>query len=34
MVDRVLALHQSKCSTAATLAGAVAVSWTADIEEG
>jgi hypothetical protein len=33
-VDRVLASHQSKCPTAATLAGAVAVSWTADIEEG
>jgi hypothetical protein len=34
MVDRVLASHQSKCPTAATLTGAVAVSWTADIREG
>jgi uncharacterized OsmC-like protein len=32
-VDRALARHQEKCPTAATLKGAVAVSWTADIEE-
>jgi len=32
-VDRALAKHQEKCPTAATLKGAVAVSWTADIEE-
>ena len=32
-VDRALARHQEKCPTAATLAGAVAVSWTAEIEE-
>jgi hypothetical protein len=33
VVDRALASHQSKCPTAASLAGAVAVSWTADIRE-
>lgn len=32
-VDRALERHQSKCPTAATLAGAVEVRWTADIEE-
>lgn len=32
-VDRALARHQEKCPTAASLAGAVAVSWTADITE-
>jgi organic hydroperoxide reductase OsmC/OhrA len=32
-VDRALASHQSKCPTAASLAGSVAVSWTADVEE-
>jgi hypothetical protein len=32
-VDRALASHQSKCPTAATLAGAVSVTWSADIEE-
>ena len=32
-VDRALARHQEKCPTAASLRGAVAVSWTADIEE-
>ncbi len=32
-VDRALARHQDKCPTAATLKGAVAVSWTADITE-
>jgi hypothetical protein len=33
-VDRALAKHQEKCPTAATLAGCVSVSWSADIEEG
>jgi hypothetical protein len=33
VVDRALTSHQSKCPTAATLAGAVAVSWTADVQE-
>jgi organic hydroperoxide reductase OsmC/OhrA len=33
VVDRALARHQEKCPTAASLTGAVAVSWTADIEE-
>ena len=32
-VDRALAKHQEKCPTAATLRGAVRVSWTAEIEE-
>jgi uncharacterized OsmC-like protein len=32
-VERALARHQEKCPTAASLAGAVAVSWTAEIEE-
>jgi len=32
-VDRALARHQEKCPTAATLKPAVAVSWTAEIEE-
>lgn len=32
-VDRALATHQDKCPTAQSLKGAVAVSWTADIEE-
>jgi uncharacterized OsmC-like protein len=32
-VERALARHQEKCPTAATLAGAVEVSWTADIRE-
>jgi organic hydroperoxide reductase OsmC/OhrA len=32
-VDRALARHQEKCPTAASLQGAVAVSWTAEIEE-
>ena len=31
--ERALARHQSKCPTANTLDGSVAVSWTADIEE-
>ena len=30
-VDRALARHQEKCPTAATLAGSVGVSWTAEI---
>lgn len=33
VVDRALAKHQDKCPTAATLKPAVAVSWTAEIEE-
>lgn len=33
VVDRALARHQEKCPTAATLRGAVAVRWTADIVE-
>ena len=32
-VDRALAKHQEKCPTAGTLHGAVAVSWTAEIDE-
>jgi organic hydroperoxide reductase OsmC/OhrA len=32
-VDRALAKHQEKCPTAASLKGAVAVSWTAEITE-
>ncbi len=32
-VDRALETHQAKCPTAQSLAGAVQVSWTADIEE-
>ena len=32
-VERALSRHQAKCPTANTLHGAVAVSWTADIEE-
>lgn len=32
-VDRTLARHASKCPTARSLAGAIEVSWTADIEE-
>ena len=32
-VDRALGRHQEKCPTAATLKGAVAVHWTAEIEE-
>lgn len=34
VVDRALAKHQDKCPTAATLAGAVRVSWTAEFVEG
>lgn len=33
VVDWALELHQSKCPTAATLRGAVDISWTAEIEE-
>ena len=33
VVDRALASHQSKCPSAQSLAGAVRVSWTADITE-
>jgi len=32
-VDRALAKHQQRCPTAASLEGAVAVSWTAEIDE-
>lgn len=32
-VERALAKHQDKCPTAATLKGAVALSWTAEISE-
>jgi organic hydroperoxide reductase OsmC/OhrA len=32
-VDRALAKHQEKCPTAASLKGAVAMSWTAEITE-
>ncbi|MGQ0562914.1 MAG: OsmC family protein [Gemmatimonadota bacterium] len=32
-VDRLLAKHQSKCPTAASLAPAIEVTWTADIAE-
>ncbi len=33
VVDRALARHLEKCPTAMSLRGAVAVTWTADIEE-
>jgi len=32
-VDRALATHQAKCPTAQSLAAAVAITWSADIEE-
>ena len=32
-VDRALAKHQEKCPTARSLTGAVAVSWSAEIED-
>lgn len=32
-VERVLERHVSKCPTAQSLRGAVAVSWEADVEE-
>lgn len=32
-VDRALSRHQEKCSTAVSLAAAIAISWTADITE-
>jgi uncharacterized OsmC-like protein len=32
-VDRALARHREKCPTARSLAGAVAVEWSADIRE-
>jgi len=32
-VDRALARHQEKCPTAASLKGAVAIHWTAEIDE-
>jgi uncharacterized OsmC-like protein len=33
-VDRLLEKHGEKCPTAASLKGAVEVTWSADIEEG
>lgn len=33
VVDRALAKHKAKCPTAASLEGAVKLSWTAEIEE-
>ncbi len=33
-VDRALARHQQKCPTAVSLAPAVRITWTAEIEEG
>lgn len=33
VVDRALERHVSKCPSAKTLEGAVAVTWTADIQE-
>lgn len=33
LVDRALERHQEKCPTAATLEGAVEISWSAKIEE-
>ena len=32
-VDRALARHQEKCPTATSLAAAIAITWTAAIEE-
>ncbi|HET7585072.1 MAG TPA: hypothetical protein VFK13_09195 [Gemmatimonadaceae bacterium] len=32
-VERALSRHQEKCPTAASLAAAVRISWTADIQE-
>ena len=32
-LDRALARHQEKCPTAASLQGAISVSWTATIDE-
>jgi hypothetical protein len=32
-VDRALARHQEKCPTAVSLASAVRITWTAEIEE-
>jgi len=32
-VDRALATHDDKCPTAASLKGAVEVTWSVDIEE-
>lgn len=33
-VDRALSRHQEKCPTATSLAAAVGIRWTAEIEEG
>lgn len=32
-VERALSRHQEKCPTAASLAGAIDIRWTADVEE-
>jgi organic hydroperoxide reductase OsmC/OhrA len=32
-VDRALARHRDKCPTAQSLAGSIAVDWTADVSE-
>ncbi|HEX9632078.1 MAG TPA: hypothetical protein VGA02_06395 [Gemmatimonadales bacterium] len=34
VVDRALGSHAEKCPTAASLKGAVEVTWTADVTEG
>ena len=34
VVERALARHQEKCSTAMSLAAAVRIGWRAEIEEG
>ena len=33
LVDRALAKHQEKCPTAVSLASAIRISWTAEIDE-
>lgn len=33
VVERALASHQTKCPTAASLRGAVEITWSADIDE-
>jgi uncharacterized OsmC-like protein len=33
VVDRALGRHQEKCPTARSLEGAVAINWTAEVEE-
>lgn len=34
LVDKALASHVEKCPTAASLEGAVEVTWSADVQEG